>query len=64
MDLNGGIPCRLFGSHEVAGISPTHGFLEAIIVVGDVDKAALKCRKTFEPVCGENGSTKNYLIKF
>ena len=41
MDLNGGIPCRLFGSHEVAGISPTHGFLEAIIVVGDVDKAAL-----------------------
>ena len=39
--LNGGIPCRLFGSHEVAGISPTHGFLEAIIVVGDVDKAAL-----------------------
>ena len=63
MDLNGGIPCRLFGSHEVGGISHTHGFLEAIIVVGDVDQAALKCRKISEPVRGNNGSTKKYLIK-
>ena len=53
MDLNG-IPCRLSGSHEVAGMSPAHGFLVAIIVVGDADKAALQRRKIFEPVRGEN----------
>ena len=41
----------------VAGVSPTHGLPEAIIVVGDVDKAAVQRRKIFEPVRGENGNT-------
>ena len=48
----------------VAGVSPTHRLPEAIIVVGDVDKAALKCRKIFEPVCGANECTKKDLINF
>ena len=41
----------------VAGVSPTHGLPEAIIVVGDVDKAAVQRRKIFEPVRGENENT-------